>query len=238
MLSSKTSKSPLEKALKGSALLLLLAGCKNNPSGSPATTSNMFRFGSQTQQSVDQFKQQAQATAQAGNNAILAGSQDIQKSVNTQLSNLDAQRAQLTSQIQTSTGQAKQQLEAQLASLDAQRGQLANTINQSGQSFQNSVNSQLSQLDAQRAQLTSQIQSSTGQARQQLEGQLTSLNSQREQLTNQATQTGQSLQQNFQQTSDALNQSARQIQQTFTNPPTVSAPVPAAPPPVISLPTR
>lgn len=178
--SSITRTASVATALGGSALCLLLAGCKNNPSGSPATTSNLFRFGPQTQQSVDQFKQQAQATAQAGNNAIKAGSQDIQKSVNTQLSNLDAQRAQLTSQIQTSTGQAKQQLEGQLASLDAQRNQLASQVNQ----------------------------------------------------------TGQSLQQNFQQTTDALNQSARQIQQTFTNPLPPPGPVPSAPPPILPPPTR
>ena len=89
--------------------LAAIAGCQGSPSSSPASSTGNFRFGQQTQQAIDQFKNQAQGTAQAGNTALQSGAQDLQKSVSSQMASLDAQRQQLTLQAQSSTGQAKQQ---------------------------------------------------------------------------------------------------------------------------------
>ena len=119
--------------------LAAIAGCQGSPSSSPASSTGNFRFGQQTQQAIDQVKNQAQGTAQAGNTALQSGAQDLQKSVSSQMASLDAQRQQLTLQAQSSTGQAKQNIDNQVAAIDAQRAQLTSQLKQAGQTTQQNL---------------------------------------------------------------------------------------------------
>jgi chromosome segregation ATPase len=88
-------------------------GCANAPSKSPVPSS--------TGASFDMFKNQVKQTAQAGSNLVQAGAQDLQNSVQSQMSQIDNQQRALQAQLNSTAGETRAALERRLQDVQTQK---------------------------------------------------------------------------------------------------------------------
>jgi len=96
------------------ALLLAgLCGCANTPGKSPVPSA--------TGPSFDMFKSQVNQTAQSGSNLIQASGQDLQNSVQAQLSQIDNQQRALQAQMNSTAGETRAAMERRLQDVQTQK---------------------------------------------------------------------------------------------------------------------
>ena len=96
------------------ALLLAgLCGCANSPGKSPVPSA--------TGPSFDMFKSQVNQTAQSGSNLIQASGQDLQNSVQAQLSQIDNQQRALQAQMNSTAGETRAAMERRLQDVQTQK---------------------------------------------------------------------------------------------------------------------